>query len=990
MPIAHPHGGVSPLYLGRCFDGDRLPQAAVTDAGGMGFDYIAVPLNVHDADAVDSMLSIEAKVCQSSLVGRITSVSQLQPQLSWARYLSTYGVCLPSLAQMETEADLANYAAMLKREVVTTATPSQQWQKVPSGMWAQWNALRSLLNHPLSLTIALSLSQDLGPCPDRWLGEPVRVVIISSDLLTGAGTIGTPAHQRLLVALMQRKAQVLLQPAADDLAGPLKAAVSALYHKMPSPSGYEKYCEPYYDILQQPLQPLKDDLDNTTYATFEDDFTKYMLYEHAVAEFLADRGPLERDAKLSIAVVGAGRGGLVEAALRAMSKSSSLQPGDVIFYAVEKNEDAVMTLRARARHRDEWKAHSVEVVYSDLRDWTPSMGPLDVVISEFLGSFGDNEASPELLTDAFLKRILKPNGVCIPRGYTSFCQPMMCPALWTDIRSLMADTTTALGAGGLANSDKRLSTPFVVITNRCFYPSPSVGAQEVFTFDHQRPDEDHSDDHSDSGDRFKSLSFPVEADAVIHGLQGYFECSLYGSVTMSINPKTHTPDMVSWFPIFLPLASPITVKRGQVFTWNIWRRVDHTTRRMWYEWCVTSPCVKPVQNTNEHMANHVAAVPPDSQSGVTQTSPTVLGNRSESMSSDAAPLASVTAAASGGGRRRPFSTNSFKGPRGVCWAFQSSGRCHRGDGCPFQHHFRPTPDGNANNSQVLQPPRLGNGSIYNYNGVHEHSSPTGMGSKTILCRSLSEGRVCHVAGCRFGHSISEVMEAVEFCKQRECVFFNRGFCRKGESCPYVHSTARQRPRGDSSQWAPEQQRVKRDDATNGSSLLKTPPIGPQNHRQGHNKQTSKGYWAAKAGGSSSGPFSQSQRGVAEGTVQQQHGSSKNVRETVLTISAEATGATDTTEWPVGVSCNGSDGKQSGSNSPVVMPFDIADSVSSTPLAYIGSSQPSTAASSVCCGFTGATQDYADYCRALQLRESFYPNVSVEKLRRASTDAVYED
>ncbi|KAF4732262.1 Protein arginine N-methyltransferase 5 [Perkinsus olseni] len=257
MPIAHPHGGVSPLYLGRCFDGDRLPQAAVTDAGGMGFDYIAVPLNVHDADAVDSMLSIEAKVCQSSLVGRITSVSQLQPQLSWARYLSTYGVCLPSLAQMETEADLANYAAMLKREVVTTATPSQQWQKVPSGMWAQWNALRSLLNHPLSLTIALSLSQDLGPCPDRWLGEPVRVVIISSDLLTGAGTIGTPAHQRLLVALMQRKAQVLLQPAADDLAGPLKAAVSALYHKMPSPSGYEKYCEPYYDILQQPLQPLK-------------------------------------------------------------------------------------------------------------------------------------------------------------------------------------------------------------------------------------------------------------------------------------------------------------------------------------------------------------------------------------------------------------------------------------------------------------------------------------------------------------------------------------------------------------------------------------------------------------------------------------------------------------------------------------------------------------------------------------------------------------
>lgn len=258
MPIPHPHGGSgSPLFLGRYFEGDRLPQAAVTDAGGMGFDYVSVPLNVGDPDFVESMLSVEAKICQSSLVGRVSSVSDLKPQLSWARYLSTYGVSLPSLAEMETESDLVDYAALLKREVVTTATPSQQWQEVPSGMWSQWNTLRSLLNHPLSLTVALSLSQDLGPCPDRWLGEPVRVVIVSSDLLTGAGTIGTPTHERLLLALVQRKAQVLLRPATDDLVGPLKAAVVALYQKMPPSSAYEKYCEPYLDILQQPLQPLK-------------------------------------------------------------------------------------------------------------------------------------------------------------------------------------------------------------------------------------------------------------------------------------------------------------------------------------------------------------------------------------------------------------------------------------------------------------------------------------------------------------------------------------------------------------------------------------------------------------------------------------------------------------------------------------------------------------------------------------------------------------
>ena len=57
------------------------------------------------------------------------------------------------------------------------------------------------------------------------------------------------------------------------------------------------------------------------------------------------------------------------------------------------------------RNENEW-SNQVEVISSDMRDWRP--GPiLDIVISELLGSFGDNELSPEcLLGAAHLLKVL--------------------------------------------------------------------------------------------------------------------------------------------------------------------------------------------------------------------------------------------------------------------------------------------------------------------------------------------------------------------------------------------------------------------------------------------------------------------------------------------------------------------------------------------------------------------------------------------------------
>lgn len=55
----------------------------------------------------------------------------------------------------------------------------------------------------------------------------------------------------------------------------------------------------------------------------------------------------------------------------------------------------VYIYRLQALQRDIWK-DKVKVVSCDMRDWNPPE-KADIIVSELLGSFGDNELSPECL-----------------------------------------------------------------------------------------------------------------------------------------------------------------------------------------------------------------------------------------------------------------------------------------------------------------------------------------------------------------------------------------------------------------------------------------------------------------------------------------------------------------------------------------------------------------------------------------------------------------
>ncbi|CAE7718648.1 Prmt5, partial [Symbiodinium pilosum] len=195
-----------------------------------------------------------------------------------------------------------------------------------------------------------------------------------------------------------------------------------------------------------------------------------------------------------------------------------------------------------------------------------------VIVSELLGSFGDNELSPECLDGA--QRFLAEDGVCIPQSYTAALTPVSAPGLWTDAQQ---------GAAGGGQAD--LETAYVVNLHHAFFPCSAI--KDCFHFDHPNWD-------LKSNDRCMDLDFEIEVDSLVHGFAGYFDCVLYGAERISIHPKTLSVGMFSWFPMFFPLRHPQFLQRGSVIRSHWWRR--HDAHKVWYEWALSEPSPSPVQN----------------------------------------------------------------------------------------------------------------------------------------------------------------------------------------------------------------------------------------------------------------------------------------------------------------------------------------------------------------------------------------------------------
>uniref|UniRef100_A0A6P7GRP9 Protein arginine N-methyltransferase n=1 Tax=Diabrotica virgifera virgifera TaxID=50390 RepID=A0A6P7GRP9_DIAVI len=438
--------------------------------------------------------------------------------------------------------------------------------------WDWWNKFHTYCNYDKRLGLVLDLSDTKHLLPEnelkRWIGEPIRAIVIpTSHFLTNqhGKPVLSKVHQEIIKKFMSLDVQYVIKNDTDSDLSLYNRYISFLGKKLYVYDTVTDFVDGFEDFLQNPLQPLTEHLETTIYEIFEKDNIKYTSYENAVYKaieiFPKDETPV-------VMVVGAGRGPLVQAVINV----SLALDRKIKVYAVEKNPFAVNTLVHR--NKDEWD-NDVTIVNGDMRTYKPPE-LADILVSELLGSFGDNELSPECLDGA--QRFLKKSGISIPQSYTSYIAPLQSTKIYNEIRTNR-------------QVDKTLQfcyeTPYVThLAN--FYEIASP--QALFTFKHPNWSE-HINNQ-----RYKKLKFQAELSCLLTGFVGYFDTVLYKDVMLSIHPETHTPSMVSWFPIVFPLENPVYVEEGQSIEVAFWRA--ESSDKVWYEWCLISPVNSGIINPN--------------------------------------------------------------------------------------------------------------------------------------------------------------------------------------------------------------------------------------------------------------------------------------------------------------------------------------------------------------------------------------------------------
>uniref|UniRef100_A0A1I7SU54 Protein arginine N-methyltransferase n=1 Tax=Bursaphelenchus xylophilus TaxID=6326 RepID=A0A1I7SU54_BURXY len=338
------------------------------------------------------------------------------------------------------------------------------------------------------------------------------------------------------------------------------------------------------DVPQRPLRPTEDNLTSSIYKTFEDNRSKYQIYEEAITEVILDwqKGCKFEKKKMVILLVGAGRGGLVESIMKALRKTDIVS--DSIVVAVEKNPFAFRSLVHK--NKKMWD-YFIKLVNADLREHKLIKKALDghvpyLVISELLGSFACNELSPDLLTT--LEPLIDNKTVFLPQYYTNFISPCFSFRLNNIIQGGRPDFYQRLsnfcGRDGIraidSNNYSNLDQLYVSTLNSAYIID---APQPVCTYKH----------HAKASNLMQWRSqthFKISVDCQINGLAGFFEAKLKSN-TISTVPKDinqFTDIKKSWFPAYFPLSYPLDCPKGSTVDVLIERKVND--QGMWYEWCV--------------------------------------------------------------------------------------------------------------------------------------------------------------------------------------------------------------------------------------------------------------------------------------------------------------------------------------------------------------------------------------------------------------------
>ncbi|KIY43852.1 PRMT5-domain-containing protein [Fistulina hepatica ATCC 64428] len=452
------------------------------------------------------------------------------------------------------------------------ARPSNVPEAELNATWEMWDLIRTICDYNPRLSLALDLTLPLPSAPNllkKWIAEPVKHIFLPASSFI-ANAKGYPVLPKTTQAFIRDSITASGEAAYSQYVRHLEKTSPSVQAAKQSGT-VENFAQGYQDFLQAPLQPLMDNLQSSTYETFEQDPVKYRHYEEAIHQAITE-WPASDDNKLVLCVAGAGRGPLVARTLLALEKAGK----KATVLAVEKNPNAFVTLQLR-KTRD-W-GDKVDVFFGDMRQ-IELPERVDILISELLGSFGDNELSPECLDGAM--RFLKPGGISIPSSYTAHIAPLSSSKLHVEVSKTPAS----------------LETPYVVMFEAANIlsgdgqgPSGKCGGQVQPCWEFEHPRKDVIVDErglpltNSHNSRATRLKFHIPHAGILHGLAGYFEAVLYGNIGLSIHPHRKdqiSKNMLSWFPLFFPIKEPLYLPSNSELHVSLWRLTNE--RQVWYEW----------------------------------------------------------------------------------------------------------------------------------------------------------------------------------------------------------------------------------------------------------------------------------------------------------------------------------------------------------------------------------------------------------------------
>jgi len=300
----------------------------------------------------------------------------------WAKYLGMHSVTFDIGGLSEDSATPQSvyfYGEVIARLLHKTRYEGfHLWIKTPwtDRGWRLWNTLRTSIGDTAKSRLHVIVDLDGLAAGDamwnarfqRWFGESLSAVAMPTALFNAGGNAGT-AGAALPSPLQEVCRHFFRYPQIKWLVyGPCQQGQNyAQYrdHLDRIRAGHpfseeELFLLPSTDFLQRPMQPLQDQLHSANYALFEKDPVKYAQYEKAIRQALIDRHG--DGGSVTLMVLGAGRGPLVDAAIRAAAGLTC----KLKIFVVEKNPPAVVTLEHRAR--DDWSGHDVTIVKTDMRD----------------------------------------------------------------------------------------------------------------------------------------------------------------------------------------------------------------------------------------------------------------------------------------------------------------------------------------------------------------------------------------------------------------------------------------------------------------------------------------------------------------------------------------------------------------------------------------------------------------------------------------------